>query len=593
MTSSKGPGASIVTVAGDTMRKAGHAAHYLLREAVGALRMELGTISRIDGESVLVYCRVGDGDAGTGNSIAYGTSLASLAVESGDIFESHDVAADARIAQHPMVEAFGLGAVAVMPFRGGGAQWALTLGSRKTREHGLTPDELAYLRTLEPALSDLVEPVCGGANTSRYAFYDMVTDLPNRAATISRLGDAIAQAERNATRAGLFFADLDDFKIVNDTFGHARGDTVLTEIAHRMRDTMRRDEFVGRLGGDEFAVIFPVVRTDEDLTEVANRIIEAVCAPIDRDNMRTHVNVSLGIAVYPDDGRTPEELLAHADVAMYRAKRQAGSAYYWYNRELDEDMRLRHELSNSLQNEQMQREFLLCFQPIVSTTGGSLAGAEALLRWLHPSMGLLPPKRFLNVAATAHLTSLIDSWVVETGFAHARQWQAMGLTVPIYINISAPRKEVLASVREGVATGHVDPALLRLELSESLAARDFEATRAFVRECRTSGLVVGLDQFGSGGLPIAKLALLELDFVKLDRDITASLFASPEATAGVDGLIALAKRFGWSIVAEGLENESQRQWLAAKGVEAVQGYSIAHPMTAIDFLAWTAAPSRP
>ncbi|HEY8314256.1 MAG TPA: EAL domain-containing protein [Candidatus Baltobacteraceae bacterium] len=567
-------------------------ARYLLLEAAAALGMEFGAIGLVEGESVIIYAAVGEAGPRVGERVEYAGSIAALAVERGGVVHIADVARDPRTAKHATIAESAVKSVVAMPFEGPGGQWTIALGSRAPRADVLGVDETTYLNMLAPVLSNLVERVYREEQLSRYAFYDMLTELPNRAATIGRLSEAIAHAERNGARAGLFFADMDNFKMVNDTYGHPFGDKVLAEIAHRMRDTMRRDEFAGRLGGDEFAVIFPIVRHDEDLIEVANRIIERVSAPIDFEDIRTQLDVSLGIAVFPEDGRTVEELIAHADVAMYRAKRQSGSQYFWYNRELEEDVRLRHELSHNLHNEQIGREFLLCFQPIVGTTNRSIVGVEALLRWLHPSMGLLSPKRFLDVANSRHLTTMIDSWVVRAAFAQARRWQQLGLRAPIYVNISAPRREVVQSVRDGVEFGEIDPTMLRLELAESLAASDFEATQAFVHDCRENGLLVGLDRFGSGGLPITKLARLQIDFVKLDRDLVGTLFSSAQATAATDALVALAKQFGWFVVAEGVQTEAQRQWLEAKGVDAMQGYGVAHPMTAVDFAAWAASPSR-
>ncbi|MGZ3531688.1 MAG: putative bifunctional diguanylate cyclase/phosphodiesterase [Vulcanimicrobiaceae bacterium] len=560
---------------------AGDVAHYVLHDAATVLRMDHGAILRVDGASAILHCALGEGEVRLGDRLEYAGTLAAFAIETGDIVEMSGERMRC-----------GLKSSVAMPFKGGNSQWVLTLASTAVRDGGLAPDEFGYLRLLAPVLTDLVEHVYVDPDQKRYALYDMTTELPNRAMTVARLAEALAQAERSKQRVAFLYVDLDGFKGVNDAFGHAFGDAVLAEIAHRMRDTMRRDELVGRLGGDEFGVVVPVVRHDGDLIEIAERIVEAVSKPIVREHMMTEVHASLGIAVYPDDGRSVEELIAHADVAMYRAKRQSGSQYFWYNRELEEDVRLCHELSSNLLSERIDREFLLCFQPIVGARSARLAGVEALLRWLHPSMGLLSPKRFLGVAQTHQLISMIDSWVVRAAFEQARKWRSGGLNVPIYVNISAIGRDVIEMLRDTVNSGNLDPALLKLEISEELAAADFDATAAFVTACRDGGLHVGLDRFGSGGLPLTKLVRLKLDFVKLDRDVVSSLHATPQGLAAAEALIAMAKRFGWNVVAEGVENDAQREWLQSKEVDALQGYAIAHPMTAVDLSAWAGAPAR-
>ncbi|MBC5815458.1 MAG: EAL domain-containing protein [Candidatus Eremiobacteraeota bacterium] len=442
------------------------------------------------------------------------------------------------------------------------------------------------MKLLADVFTRLLERAQQEEHLSHLAFYDPLTDLPNRSATIARISEALSSARRNNERTALFYLDVDGFKHINDTYGHSSGDTVLVEIARRMRETLRQNEFIGRVGGDEFAILFPSFENEADLIEVAQRLIDAVEKPLKLQQLPERLSASIGIAIFPDDASSREELLAHADAAMYRAKSQSELRYCWYNEALAEELATRQDLQTRLQHNNLENEFLLYYQPIIDTMSGKLLAVEALLRWLHPSQGLLSPKSFLELAQTNRLTTLIDSWVIAEAFTQSQRWASGGRRPCVHINIARPTWSVLDSINDCIAQTRIDPSFLSVEMGEAAVAHDWEVAVAVANGLHERGVRVGLDGFGSAGVALKKLSTIPIDFVKLDRELVGSLFRSEREGIVLDATIALAKAFGWEVIAEGVESDKQRRWLEARSVDALQGYGVAHPMTAIDFSNW-------
>ncbi len=565
-------------------RTANELASAILHEATSVLGMQYGALGFVDGDAVVVEYILGE--LQPGSRVPLSCTLARHAIEQEAPFEVADVDANPDIRENEMVRKYGLKAFVTLSFRARGQTWLLSLSSESAREHPLRSEESAYLKLLTDVFSRLIERAEHEEHISHLAFYDPLTDLPNRAATIARISEALSSAKRKGERAALFFLDIDGFKQVNDVYGHSCGDSVLVEIAKRMRDTLRQSEFIGRIGGDEFAILVPHFDHEEELAEVAERLLSAVEKRLPVQNLPDTLSASIGIAIYPNDATSREELLAHADAAMYRAKAQTHTRYCWYNADLAAEVTDRHELESRLQTADLEREFFLCYQPIVDTSGGKLVAVEALLRWLHPSQGLLSPKSFLELAHANRLANLIDSWVIGAAFAQSKRWESASGQPSVHINIARPAWSVVDSIVECIAQQGVDASFLCVEMGEAAVARDWDLAVAVITALREHGVRVGMDGFGSTGVAISRLAVLPVHFVKIDRELVGSLFRNDRAAQVLDATISLAKSFEWDVIAEGVESDGQRRWLEARRVDAIQGYGIAHPMTAVDFTNW-------
>ncbi len=354
----------------------------------------------------------------------------------------------------------------------------------------------------------------------------------------------------------MLYVDLNGFKQVNDSHGHALGDQAIAETAARMRAVLRRHEMAGRIGGDEFAV---VVKFDSpaDLEAVAQRLIEAIAEPMTFGGVRVRLNASIGIATFPEHAGSADELLSRADSAMYVAKRGNGPHYAFY------DPQNKPRLPSAPPVHEAAPPFVFCFQPIVDARTGRIVAAEALIRWFDPLRGLVLPTA-LNEGGS--MPRHIDRSVVDT-LTRGEYAQTLR-ALPIHVNVSEADDELLAA-----SSGD---AVIALEIPESLVANEADRYAEFIRNARKSGVRVGLSDFGGAGLPLRFLADLPIDFVKIGKMSAVTARAA----------IAQAHHFGWTVIAENVEEETQRDWLVSAGVDAVQGYQICSPLTHRDFTNW-------
>ncbi|MDP9017918.1 MAG: EAL domain-containing protein [Candidatus Eremiobacteraeota bacterium] len=558
----------------------------ILHEATAALGMEFGLLGFLEGREVVVHHVLGDGSVAPGNRLALEDPLAHFAVPQHGPIEFLDLQQEPEARASSMVRQLNVRSMVALNFHARAQLWLLTLSARQSRSQRLRPEEMAYLRLLKDVFRQLLERAHEEEQISHLAFYDPLTDLPNRAATVNRMSEVLSSARRNGERAALFFVDIDGFKQINDVYGHPAGDAVLIEISKRMRDTLRENEFLGRIGGDEFAILFPNFQNEAQLVEVAERLVSAIEKPYANPFRLAEISASIGIAIFPDDASSREELLSHADAAMYRAKSQAESRYCWYNRQLARELEVRHEMQSGLQKASLEREFLLCYQPIVDSASGKLVAVEALLRWQHPSQGLLSPKAFMGLAQANRLSTLIDSWVIAAVFSQAKRWSTGARQPVVHINITNPTWSILDAIQLCVDQHGIDASFLAIEIAEGSVARDFELAASMASALQDRGVRVGLDGFCSIGIPLKRLAMMPFDFVKLDRDLMRGLFRDETSTKALTATIALAKTFDWKIIAEGVETDQQRRWIEGKNIDAIQGYGIGHPMTAVDFGNW-------
>jgi diguanylate cyclase (GGDEF)-like protein len=430
----------------------------------------------------------------------------------------------------------------------------------------------------------------------------VVTGLPNRAHFRQTLERALADARRHACKVAVLFLDLDRFKRINDTLGHATGDRLLEGFAMRLAqcvrpgDTVARldeDEdrsTVARLGGDEFTIILHRISSSQDAAHVARRILKALDEPFDLAGQEVVIDASIGISIYPDDSRDPGTLLMHADTAMYHAKSQGRDNFQFFHPELNARAMDRLSLEADLRKALSTEQLTLHFQPQVSLATGEVVGVEALLRWYHPQRGLVPTDELIALAEETGLIVPIGSWVLRSGCATVRAWidQGMG-ELPVAINVSSRQLRQDGFVEEvrGALADHGLPArLLELEITESTAMAEPEATVEILLQLKDMGVEVAIDDFGTGYSSLSYLKRFPIGCVKIDRSFVRDVVHSPEDAGIVDAIVAMARQLRFKVVAEGVETEEQADFLQRHGCDQIQGYLVSRPQPAEQLAEW-------
>ncbi|MBU0621022.1 MAG: EAL domain-containing protein [Gammaproteobacteria bacterium] len=422
------------------------------------------------------------------------------------------------------------------------------------------------------------------------AHYDALTNVPNRVLLADRLRQALAHSKREGSLLAVCYLDLDGFKLVNDTMGHEAGDTVLIEVTRRIKETIRGDDTVARLGGDEFAVLLLGLRAAEECASSLNRLLDAICHPIEIEGKLFEVSASIGVALYPGDEADADALLRHADQAMYSAKQAGKNRYHLYDAENDQRARSHHEFLKRLALALVRKEFVLYFQPKVEMSSLRVVGAEALIRWNHPERGLLVPAEFLPAIEGSMLEIELGDWVVATALAQLEQWHQSGLPIELSINISARHLQAVDFAwklkrrvlrHPGVPAGN-----LQIEVLETTALEDIPKVSETIERCRRVGVSFALDDFGTGYSSLSYLGRLPVDTLKIDQSFICDMLHVKGNRAIVQGVIALAQAFERNTVAEGIENEDLFRALREMGCEYGQGYGIGYPMPAEELPAW-------
>ena len=418
--------------------------------------------------------------------------------------------------------------------------------------------------------------------SDQLAHFDGVTGLPNRALGLDRLARALAAAHRRQHLVGVLFVDLDHFKKVNDTAGHATGDQVLAGAARRLQDCVREEDTVARFGGDEFLVLLPTLHQSHDAELVARKVVEAFARPFSVGGQEYPLSASVGICLYPADGHDPSELLQNADAAMYLAKQEGRNAWRFFRAELNRAAQRRLQLESGLRHAQARGELSLVYQPIVRLATGAVAGAEALLRWRSAQLGEVAPAEFVPIAEESGLIVPIGDWVAEQACQQARAWERDGgPPVRIAVNLSSRQlrdpglPERLARLLQ---SSGVAPGLLELEITESMLVDEGPVSLQALTRLAALGLRLSVDDFGTGYSSLAYLKRLPVHTVKMDRVFVEDVPGDARATALVEGILALAARLGLEVVAEGVETAAQARALAGLGCDRAQGFLFAHPM---------------
>jgi diguanylate cyclase (GGDEF)-like protein len=434
----------------------------------------------------------------------------------------------------------------------------------------------------------------------KLANYDSLTGLPNRALFRDRLQQAMLRARRHSRPMALMFLDLDRFKLVNDSLGHAVGDALLRHVADKLSASLRETDVVSRgplgpstvsrLGGDEFTVILEDLNHSDDAALVARRMLDVLAVPFTSGEEEIVVSASIGISMYPTDDVDLDGLLRHTDMAMYRSKSLGRNTFCFFSDELDTEVQSRLSLEGSLRRAVEHNEFVLHYQPKACLQTGRITGVEALLRWNCPGKGMVAPDRFIPVLEDTGLILPVGAWVIRRALEELEQWDQMGLPpITMAVNLSARqlRQQFLtAMVSDNLQQRGVLPARLELELTESLLMEDTEVTRSMLDGLGKLGVRLAIDDFGTGHSSLSYLRRFQVDTLKIDRSFVSETPSDPEACSVATAIVALGKSLGMKLVAEGVETYGQAEFLRGLGANEAQGWLISRPMPLHDLVAW-------
>ncbi|MEO0317466.1 MAG: hypothetical protein RL404_1143 [Pseudomonadota bacterium] len=421
------------------------------------------------------------------------------------------------------------------------------------------------------------------------ASHDALTGVHNRKALLERLEDILANASRHGFPVWVAFIDLDRFKYINDRYGHAIGDRLLVMLSARLREVLRREDLIGRYGGDEFILVLQGDARHELSTQAIDRIMAAICEPLSFDGFVLNITSSVGIAAFPSDGDQPSMLIERADAAMYRAKESGRNVCQFYNAEIHARVQERALIESTLPPALADKQLMLHYQPQLSLADGKLVGAEALIRWQHPELGLLLPDRFIPLAGESRLINRIGAWALNEACQQCAGWHRAGLgRLRIAVNLSLRQLnglELITLVDQALAASGLPADCLELELTESLMMTNIELTLETLRALHERGVKVALDDFGTGYSSFAYLKQLPLSCLKVDREFVRDLGddSAGDSEVIVRSLIQLAHNLGLRVIAEGVETSAQLAMLCALGCDEMQGWLYSQALPAVDF----------
>jgi diguanylate cyclase (GGDEF)-like protein len=428
------------------------------------------------------------------------------------------------------------------------------------------------------------------AQLEQLALYDHLTGLPNRSLFIDLVQREILQARRSGQKFGIFFIDLDRFKVVNDTMGHAAGDALLMEVSRRLRDMLREIDVVCRQSGDEFLVLTRDIAHWESLAEMADRVLQSIEQPLILAGGSARVSASIGIALFPDDAQDFETLVKNADVAMYQAKSLGRARYSFFHAELNSRMQATMELEHQLGEAIAGGQLVLHYQPQVNAHTGAMTGVEALVRWQHPQRGLLYPGHFIAMAEESGQIAEMGVWTLNEACRQKAAWKAQGLHVGcMSVNVSALEfrdHRLLDSLQTALKVHGLEPGELEIEITESVLMTETDTSQRIIERVRELGVGIAIDDFGTGYSSLSYLKRLRPNQLKIDRSFVSDTATDNDSRAIVKGVISLADALGLTVVAEGVETAQQLMFLRECGCGTLQGYYIAKPLTVENLQAW-------
>ena len=442
------------------------------------------------------------------------------------------------------------------------------------------------LKIITNIIGETIERIRQEKQINYMAYYDALTGLPNRTLFKDRLTQAVLLAKRNNGMFAVIFIDLDSFKYVNDTIGHEGGDDLILKVSQKLSESLRKSDSVSRFGGDEFLLMFNNVSSTDNVCKIAEKIINIFKASFTVRDQEIYISVSAGVAVYPYDGEDADTLIRNADIAMYQAKAKGKGQYCLCTEEMKEEVKLKHELSNKLYRAIENNELVLHYQPLVSAKTGEILCVEALVRWNQPEHGTIYPGVFIPLAEQNGLIGAIGEWVLKTACGQAKQWIDMGFgRIRIAVNVSVLQlrnSKFVNTVKSILEETGLDPWRLDIEITESTTVKESESIIKVLAELKGFGIEISIDDFGTEYSSLSRLNHMPANRIKIDMSFIKNLYKSDKDQAIVNGMIHLSHTLGMKAVAEGVENESQMEFLRHNGCDEIQGYFVYHPAPAED-----------
>ena len=430
-----------------------------------------------------------------------------------------------------------------------------------------------YMAVMQKRVEDMIR---------HQASHDRLTGLPNRMLFDDRLSLALAHTHRYGEMLAVVFLDLDSFKTVNDTLGHAVGDQLLKRVAERLKGCLRDGDVLARWGGDEFTLLLSPISSAEDTTKIARQILDTLNTPLEFKGQELHIKASLGIALAPYDGEDAETLLKNADAAMYRAKQKGRNNYQLYTSAIGTKAQERLALENNLYKALERQEFRLHYQPQIDLQTGEIVGMEALIRWQSSELGFISPAQFIPLAEEMGLINAIGEWVLWTACTQNQEWQSLGLPpIRMAVNLSAlqfQQKNLVKIIAQVLETTKLEPYYLELEITESIAMQDINSTISVLRTLRSMGIQIAIDDFGTGYSSLSSLKHFPLDKLKIDQSFVRELVTDSFDAAVITALVALGQGLKLEVIAEGVETQEQLEFLRKAKCDAVQGYFLSRPV---------------
>jgi diguanylate cyclase (GGDEF)-like protein len=463
---------------------------------------------------------------------------------------------------------------------------ALVFASQHGAPESFSKTDADLLGLVSTLIAGSIESARSRAQLRTLAYFDTLTGLPNRAFLSEKVRDAIEVSQSRLSETALLYLDLDGFKDVNDTLGHARGDRLLQQVAQRLVAVAGARAAVARMGGDEFVVLLPECRSSQEARELAERLIASISEPFMLEEYEHFISASIGIALYPQDARDDQTLVKNADIAMSRAKERGRNSYFFYDRTLETPIHMRLSQEKLLRRALSLEQFVVFYQPQLDLRTDRIVSVEALVRWNHPKTGLILPAHFIPSAEMSGLVVQLGDWVLATAARQLRAWRQSLGDLRLAVNLSARQfhdRDLRRRITKALDEADFPADSFEVEITESIAMRDAAQTAQIVRDLSSSGIRVALDDFGTGYSSLAYLRSFDIGLLKIDGSFVRGIGRSAGDETIVNTVIGMAHSLDLEVIAEGVETREQLAFLLARGCDAVQGFVIAPALPAVEF----------